>query len=204
MADKKQHPAEHAIENDKQQVETDTPETNNPDPGEEIVDTLVEEVVDDELQRMEIALTKAEEELLSHRDAMLRMQAEMENLRKRSQRDIEHAHKYALEEFATELLGVRDSLEMGLAAAGQEQADVNSIREGTELTLKMLEQVMDKFAICAIDPVGEKFDPAHHQAMTMVESTNAEPNTVLSVIQKGYLLNDRLVRPALVTVAKNA
>ena len=137
-----------------------------------------------------------------HWDRVLRTQAEMENLRKRSQRDVENAHKYALEGFASELLGVRDSLEMGLGAASLEDGSITSIREGIELTLKLLSQSMEKYNVIEINPLGEKFDPEHHQAMNMLEDQNAAPNTVVMVIQKGYLLNGRLLRPALVSVAK--
>lgn len=137
-----------------------------------------------------------------HWDRVLRTQAEMENLRKRSQRDVENAHKFALEGFASELLGVRDSLEMGLGAASLEDGSITSIREGIELTLKLLTQSMEKYNVIEINPLGEKFDPEHHQAMNMLEDQSAAPNTVVMVIQKGYLLNGRLLRPALVSVAK--
>lgn len=148
-------------------------------------------------EQLEAANAKAAE----HWDRVLRMQAEMENQRKRAQRDIENAHKYALENFASQLLAVRDSLEMGLDAARKEDASLQNIVDGTELTLKMLVQVMDKFNIEAIDPLGEKFNPELHQAMTMQSVEGAEPNSVTQVIQKGYKLNDRLMRPALVAVA---
>ncbi len=149
-------------------------------------------------EQLAAAEARAEENL----ERLARALAEMENLRKRAQRDVENAHKYALEGFVAELLAVRDSLEMGLAAAAGEEADVASIREGTALTLKMLAQVMDKFNITEIDPLGQRFDPEQHQAMNMVEDPQAESNTVLAVIQKGYALNQRLLRPALVSVAK--
>ena len=135
-------------------------------------------------------------------DRALRAQAEMENLRKRSERDLENAHKYALERFVSELLPVRDSLELGLAASTGEKADASGIAEGVELTLRMLDQAMDKFGARIIDPAGRPFDPEFHQAMTMQESDTAESGTVLTVVQKGCLLNDRLVRPAMVIVAK--
>jgi molecular chaperone GrpE len=157
------------------------------------------ESLEEQLQAQIAALqAKADD----HWDRLLRTQAEMENLRKRSQRDVENAHKFALEGFAGELLGVRDSLEMGLSAAGREDGGVTSIREGIELTLKLLTQAMDKNNVIEINPLGEKFDPEHHQAMNMLEDQNAAPNTVVMVIQKGYLLNGRLLRPALVSVAK--
>ncbi len=134
-------------------------------------------------------------------DKLLRAQAELENLRKRSARDVENAHRYALDRFAADLLGVRDSLELGVQAA-QESSDLDKIREGTELTLKMLVQLMEKYEISEIDPQGAQFDPDQHQAMMTQESSEAAPNTVLSVMQKGYSLKDRLLRPALVVVAK--
>ncbi|MEM9601667.1 MAG: nucleotide exchange factor GrpE [Pseudomonadota bacterium] len=134
----------------------------------------------------------------------LRLHADMENLRKRSARDVENAHKFALEKFANELLPVRDSLEMGLEAAQQDDADLQRIQEGTDLTLKMLVSAMDKFQLVAVDPTGEAFDPERHQAMTLQESAEHAPNTVLAVMQKGYTLNDRLLRPALVMVSKAA
>lgn len=156
----------------------------------------------DPLQQLQAELAEAEAKATDHWDRLLRLQAEMENLRKRGQRDIENAHKFSLEKIATELLGVRDGLEMGLDAAANEETDISKIREGTELTLKMLAQLMEKFNIEQIDPIGQKFDPDKHQALQMQEQEGADSNTVLVVIQKGYSLNDRLLRPALVTVAK--
>ena len=132
-------------------------------------------------------------------DRVLRMQAEQENQRKRTQREIENAHKYGIEKFVTELLPVKDSLELGLAAAGDESV---KIREGMELTLKMLNDVFEKFGIEVVNPEGEKFNPELHQAMSMQENAELEPNTVIAVMQKGYLLNGRLIRPAMVMVSK--
>jgi len=147
-------------------------------------------------QALEEARAKAEENW----DLALRTKAEMDNLRKRTERELENAHKYALEKFAGELLAVRDSLEMGIQAAGD--AEAAQLKEGSELTLKMLTQVMEKFGIQAVDPTGEKFDPELHQAMSMQETAGVAPNTVVAVMQKGYTLNDRLLRPAMVMVAK--
>ena len=132
----------------------------------------------------------------------LRAQAELENVRRRLERDLEKAHKFAIERFVSELLPVKDSLELGLDAAGAESATATSIAEGVELTLRMFEQVLDKFGVTTVDPAGEGFDPAYHQAMTMQESDSADSGTVLNVVQKGYVLNERLVRPAMVIVAK--
>ncbi|MEI2645862.1 MAG: nucleotide exchange factor GrpE [Candidatus Competibacter sp.] len=152
----------------------------------------------DTLQRdLDQALAKADE----HWKLYLGAHAEMENLRKRTERDVQNAHKFALERFFGELLPVRDSLEMGLAAAGGE-VDVAQLREGVELTLKQLALAMEKFGLREVNPLGAKFDPSEHEAMAVVPSDQAEPNTVAQVVQKGYLLNDRLVRPAKVLVAQ--
>jgi len=139
-----------------------------------------------------------------NRENFLLASAEAENIRKRAQNEIAQARKFAIEKFATELLGVRDSL--GLASATEISADDNSamekMREGLELTLKQLDSVFEKFEISVIDPKGEKFNPDHHQAMAMVETGDLEPNHVVEVMQKGYLLKDRLLRPAMVVVSK--
>lgn len=132
---------------------------------------------------------------------LLRLQAEMENLRKRNARELEQAHKFAVERLATELLAVKDSLEMGVNAASG-NTDAEKLREGTALTLKMLSQAMEKFKIEEIDPQGQPFDPARHQAMTTQENQELRANTVVTVMQKGYVLNERLLRPAMVIVSK--
>ena len=137
----------------------------------------------------------------SHWDQCLRLQADIDNLRKRNERDLVNAHKFALEKFAVDLLPVMDSLEMGLAAAG-ENADVAGLKEGGELTLKMLTSVMDKYNINVINALNEKFNPEYHEAMSVQERADVKPNTVVTVVQKGYLLNDRLIRPAMVIVSK--
>jgi len=137
-----------------------------------------------------------------HWDQCLRLQADLENLRKRAERDVASAHKFALERFAAELLPVRDSLEMGLSAFEAESADPEKLREGVELTLQMLTSAMGKFEIREINPQGERFDPEFHQAMSLQERDDVEPNTVVTVVQKGYLLNERLLRPAMVIVSK--
>lgn len=150
---------------------------------------------------LEEQLKAAQQKAQENWELALRAQAELENLRKRTHRDIENAHKYALEKLASELLAVRDSMELGLSAA-QESTDIAGIREGVKLTLKMLAQVMEKFDIREVDPEGQKFNPELHQAMAMQETDKLEPNNVISVMQKGYTLKDRLLRPALVTVSK--
>ncbi len=147
---------------------------------------------------LEELLQKAEAAAQEHRDAFLRAKAETENMRKRAQTDVAAAHKYAVENFATELLAVKDSLE---AALSTENASAENLRSGVELTLKQLKAAFDKYNLAEENPVSQKFDPHRHQAISMVEA-EAEPNTVVSVLQKGYKLNDRVIRPALVTVAK--
>ena len=148
------------------------------------------------------ALAEARRAAGANLDRALRAQAELENVRRRVERDLQNAHKFALERFVSELLPVKDSLELGLSASTEKGASVESIVEGVELTLRMLEQAMEKFGITVVDPAGEPFNPEFHQAMTMQQSDTAESGTVLTVVQKGYLLNERLVRPAMVVVAK--
>ena len=146
------------------------------------------------------ALLAAQEETRQHRDQYLRAVAEMENLRKRAQRDVEQAHRYAVEKLAQELLPVRDSLELAVANAGR--GDAASLIAGQEATLKLLARAFEKFAIQPLDPVGEPFDAERHEAMMMRESATAEPDSVLEVVQPGYELNGRLLRPARVIVAR--
>jgi len=143
-------------------------------------------------------IRKLELQAQEHYDAWLRAKAEADNIRKRAQADVANAHKYAVEGFATQLLPVRDALEAALAA---DNASVDALRQGVELTLKQVDVAFNKFSVREINPVGEKFDPHRHQAMTTVES-DKPANTVIHVLQKGYTLNDRVLRPALVTVSK--
>ncbi len=145
------------------------------------------------------ARAKAEE----HWNNLVRLQAEMDNLRKRTSRDVEQAHRYALDKFVAELLPVIDSLELGINAADENSGEeAASLREGMELTLKKLQDAVAKFGVEPVNPQGEKFNPELHEAVSMQESAEAESNTVITVVQKGYTLNERLVRPAMVVVAK--
>ena len=153
------------------------------------------------LEQLQQELEAARDEARLNLDKAMRAHAEMENLRKRTARDIENAHKYALDKFVAELLPVLDSMELGLAAADT-AGNVDSLREGIDLTLKKFQDVLEKFGIAIIDPQGEKFDPDRHEAVSMQELEGAESGTVVSVMQKGYELNGRLVRPAMVIVAK--
>ncbi len=129
----------------------------------------------------------------------MRASAELENVRKRAARDVENARKFALERFARELLAVKDSLEMGLAAA--ENATVDSLLEGKAATLKLLSNTLQQFGIVVVNPEGEPFDPEFHEAISMQPSSDVEPGSVVTVVQKGYTLNGRLLRPAMVIVA---
>lgn len=147
---------------------------------------------------LEHLLKEAEIRTAEHHDAWIRAKAETENIRKRAQTDVTNAHKYAIENFSAELLTVMDSLEAALAV---ENASLENFKNGMELTQKQLTNVLDKFNIKAIDPKGEKFDPHQHQAMCIVDS-ELSPNTVVQVMQKGYKLHDRVIRPALVSVSK--
>jgi len=150
---------------------------------------------------MEKALIKAEEELVSHRDAMLRMQAEMDNLRKRLIRDLEKSRKFALERIMKDILQVRDSLELGLETDSG-SATAEQLREGQALTFKMLDKVLQDHDLEMIDPAGEAFNPEFHQAMTVLPSEEFEDNSVMEVLQKGFKLHDRLIRPAMVVVSR--
>ena len=147
------------------------------------------------------ALIAAEQELAKHRDAMLRMQAEMENLRKRLARDAEKSRKFALERIMKDLLQVRDSMERGLEVA-DESATVESLRQGQELTLKMLAKVLQDHDLEVIDPAGQPFDPEWHEAVTVMPSAEVDENPGLEVLQKGFRLHDRLIRPAMVVVSR--
>jgi len=157
-----------------------------------------------ELERLQQALTEAEERARSHREQYLRAVAELDNVRKRAQRDIEAANRYGLEKFAAELLPVRDSLELAVQSADQAKVDARSLKEGQEATLQLLAKALERLGVTVISPVGEPFDPTRHEAMLAQESATAKPNTVLQVVQPGYDLNGRLLRPARVIVAKAA
>jgi molecular chaperone GrpE len=160
------------------------------------------EPVDDENESLEEQLQQAQATIKDYWDQVVRMRAEVENNRKRAERDVENAHKYALKNFVDSLLPVIDSMEMGQTAANAENVTLESIREGSELTMTMFAQVLERSGLQQINPLGEKFDPEKHQAISMVEVPDAKPNSVIEVMQKGFSLNDRLIRPAMVVVAK--
>jgi molecular chaperone GrpE len=156
--------------------------------------------VDELAERIQEAVSAA---LAEQRDMVLRAQAEVQNMRRRCEADVEKAHKFALEKFSAELLTVMDNLERALAAVPEPRDDrLKGLCEGVELTLKGFLEILNKFSIEQVDPVGQPFDPQLHQAMTMVPNPNMEPNTVMDVMQKGYTLNGRVLRPAMVVVSK--
>ena len=165
--------------------------------GQPAPETIPEPLSADPAPDIAALLKKAEDEALELKDAWLRARADIENVRKQSVTDVAKAYKYAIEKFAEELLPVKDSLELALAA----DASPEALRSGVELTLKQLVAAFEKSQIKEIAPAGQKFDPHFHQAMAMVDS-DQPANTVVTVFQKGYLLNDRVMRPALVAVAK--
>jgi molecular chaperone GrpE len=184
------------IENDEEQLEElledldDTQSESNEDLWND------SEVTIESLQA-KLAATQAKAD--ENWETAVRIKADMDNLRKRSEKQVEDAHKYAVQKFVEELLPVADSLEMGMAVEGE----VEQIREGIGLTMNVLKAAMEKFSVVAIDPLGEKFNPDLHQAMAMQPSSEYEDDHVSAVMQKGYTLNGRLVRPAMVMVVKN-
>jgi len=174
------------------------PDPNTPAPEDAPSQEQAPEAAASEDVDLVAALKEAEARANEHHEAWLRAAAETENVRKRAQDDIARAHKYALEKFAADLLQVKDSLEAALNAESQ---SVESLRAGVEVTLKQLAGIFERQQIREIDPAGAPFDPHRHEAISMLPS-DKEPNTVINVLQKGYLLHDRVIRPALVTVAK--
>ena len=161
-------------------------------PGESDVDT-------DALQQ---EIENLRQQLGENTDLMLRTQAEMDNLRKRTSRDIENAHKFALDKFIRELLPVIDSMELGISASDNASGDIESLREGLDLTLKKFLDTLEKFGVSVVAPQGDKFNPEKHEAVSMQAVDGMASGTVVTVMQKGYELNGRLVRPAMVIVAK--
>ena len=172
----------------------DDPQSENIE-SEESLEKSEEEVAVDPLSELEVQL----EEM---RDQVLRHQAEVQNVKRRAEQDVEKARKYALERFCNELLPVVDSLEMAILSEPPDQEDSESILKGVKLTLKMFVDTLAKFNLEQLNPEGEPFDPKLHQAVSMVENNEVEPNTVLSVMQRGYILSGRLIRPAMVVVSK--
>lgn len=196
------------IVSNKESAELDQDNLNGESPGQEQAQQPEQEVNGDVAADEQGAAGAGEtepsrdEELAAAKDQVLRVQAEMQNLRRRVERDMENAHKYALEKFVGQLLPVVDNLERAIAAIPADNQENQVILEGVELTLKSFTDVLGKFEVKVVDPKGEAFNPELHQAMTMMPSPEHRPNTVIDVFQKGYTLNGRLVRPAMVVVAK--
>ncbi|KXJ57804.1 MAG: molecular chaperone GrpE [Neptuniibacter pectenicola] len=177
--------------------QADAVEASAEAPAEE--GAAADESMDAEQLAKELAAAVAEVESL--KDQMLRTHAEAQNVRRRAEQDVEKAHKFGVEKFANEMLPIVDSLERAIEAFGDDEA-LQPMREGVEMTMKMFLSGLEKFKMEQVNPLGETFDPALHQAMSMVDAPDAEPNSVIAVMQKGYTLHGRLVRPAMVVVAK--
>ncbi len=178
-----------------QQIETDNVEADTPEqsPGD--------------IAELELALAAAEAKSNENWELYLSARAEADNIRKRAERDISNAHKYALEKFIPELLAVKDSLELGAKAAKDSVAEtpneqMQSFIEGSDMAITMFADTLKKVGVEMVDPAGELFNPELHQAMTMIPNPDVAPNTIIEVVQKGYILNERLIRPAMVIVAK--
>lgn len=176
------------------------PETDNPGPALDLEDAP-EVPAEDEVSALKTAAEAARQDAVRFRDEALRARAELDNVRKRAQRDVESAHKFGIERLVEAFVPVKDSLDLGYDAA-QTATDIKSLQEGLVLTQQLFESAFSKLGVQVVSPEGARFDPAHHQAMMMEPSTVAEPGTVLRVLQRGYLLHDRLIRPAMVVVAK--
>lgn len=187
---------------DKENMADSNAENLQEQDGQTVEDAGTNAVSDDPMDKLESELQAARLEAAEARQDMLRMQADMENLRKRLVREHEKARLRTLERFMGDLLPVRDSLERGLEAASDPAATVEALTEGKQLIMKMLAKAMGDHGLQTIDPVGEAFDPEKHEAMTMLTSDQHDENTVIDVIEKGYQLHDRLIRPAKVVVSK--
>ena len=183
--------------------EAGTGETTGPDAGHD-ESTEPGEIEAEDEPSLEEMVNQLQEDVLAARDASLRAQADAQNVKRRAEQDVEKARKFALERFASDLLPVVDNLERSMEAASGGDEVSKSIAEGVQLTLKSLLDAMKKYNIEVVDPASEPFDPQLHQAMSMVENPDVEPNTVIAVMQKGYTLNGRLIRPAMVMVSKAA
>lgn len=180
-----------------EEIEISTTEPESVEPSPEMAEQQPASDID-VVKQLEDARNKADE----HWNELLRARADLENMRRRHSRDLENAHKHALDKFIAELLPIGDSLEFGLNAAKNEDANLDTVREGMEMTLKMFMSSVGKFGLEQLNPEGEAFDPDLHQAMAMQPAEGVEANQVLKVMQKGYRFNGRLLRPAMVVVSQ--
>jgi molecular chaperone GrpE len=188
---------------DQEEVKTDETVVNETQAASEQVSN--EEIEQELLEEEQVSETEQlQQQVTDANDNVLRIQAEMQNMRRRAERDVENAHKFALDKFSADLLPVVDNLERALSAINAEDDSQKAIAEGIELTLKSFLDVLVRFKIEAVDPAGQPFDANLHQAVSMVPNPDMEPNTVMDVFQKGYTLNGRLIRPAMVVVSSAA
>jgi len=189
-------------ENNQENAQTETPEEElvNDAPEAELVEEAIE--AEQEGENWQAKAEQLAAELGALKDAAVRAQAEAQNVRRRAEQDVEKAHKFALEKFAKELLPVIDGLEKAIEAEQAAENEMTPLREGVEMTLTMMLSGIAKFGVEQVDPIGKPFDPALHEAMSMVPAPDAESNTVIAAMQKGYTLNGRLIRPAMVVVAQ--
>ena len=201
MPDQKNNSAEDAKKDQQQEQRDDIKVDNDLDLEKSKKDAEDKEKNVANIEFLQEQLKKIQDESKENLDKVLRAQAEMENLRKRTIRDVENAHKYALEKFINELLPILDSLELGLSASANTK-NVDELYKGMELTLEMFNKALEKFGVKIIDPQSEKFNPELHEAVSMQEIEDSESGIIITVMQKGYSLNDRLIRPAMVIVAK--
>ena len=185
-------------------AKSEQPEATTEDKLQPEADIDPSESTEDQEQQAVNEVEELQQKLSTLGEQLLREQAEMQNVRRRAQRDVESAHKFALEKFATELLSVVDNLERAIGAIDAEDESQKAVAEGLELTLKTFMDVLLKHSVEPIDPEGQPFDADLHQAVSMVPNAEVEPNTVINVFQKGYTLNGRLIRPAMVVVSTSA
>ncbi|QEW07881.1 nucleotide exchange factor GrpE [Nitrincola iocasae] len=206
MANDQQKPSDEALDvtEEVQSAGEVAPDSASADVVEGVIDESGQTQQANDAQQSDLALARDEIERLKQdvQDTQLRAQAEIQNVRRRAEQDVEKAHKFALDKFAQELLPVIDSLERTVDACPVDDEATKALREGAQMTLDLFINSLAKFNLTSVDPTGQAFDPALHQAMSMVDAPDAEPNTVVGVMQKGYTLNGRLVRPAMVMVAK--
>ncbi len=185
-------------------AKSEQPEANTEEKLQSEAEIDSSESTEDQEQQAVNEVEELQQKLSTLGEQLLREQAEMQNVRRRAQRDVESAHKFALEKFATELLSVVDNLERAIGAIDAEDESQKAVAEGLELTLKTFVDVLTKHSVEPVDPEGQPFDADLHQAVSMVPNAEVEPNTVINVFQKGYTLNGRLIRPAMVVVSTSA
>lgn len=196
MAKHHQGPDQEHLDDERDPSTTDEPQATTDDAAQGQGDA-----VPDDIDALRAALAEAQQQANDYWDQLLRARADLTNQQRRAERELENAHKFALDRFVRELLPVHDSLELGVHAATVADADPANLAEGSALTLDLFNKAMEKFGVKMIDPDGEPFNPEHHQAMSMQPAAAVAPNTVIKVFQKGCLLNERLVRPATVIVS---